>query len=74
MNKHTVSASRRLANVKYEIRGELAHRARELEARGQSIFRLNIGNPGVYGFEVPAALREAVARQVPRQVEWKGAR
>ena len=43
MNKHTVSASRRLANVKYEIRGELAHRARELEARGQSIFRLNIG-------------------------------
>jgi alanine-synthesizing transaminase len=65
MNKTTVSASRRLANVKYEIRGELAHRARELEARGQPIFRLNIGNPGVYGFEVPAALREAVARQVP---------
>ena len=65
MNKTAVSASRRLANVKYEIRGELAHRARELEARGQSIFRLNIGNPGVYGFEVPAALREAVARQVP---------
>jgi alanine-synthesizing transaminase len=66
MNKTTVSASRRLANVKYEIRGELAHRARELEARGQPIFRLNIGNPGVYGFEVPAALREAVARQVPK--------
>ena len=66
MNKTLVSASRRLANVKYEIRGELAHRARELEARGQPIFRLNIGNPGVYGFEVPAALREAVARQVPR--------
>ncbi|HEV2608021.1 MAG TPA: pyridoxal phosphate-dependent aminotransferase, partial [Xanthomonadaceae bacterium] len=40
----------RLREVRYEIRGELARRARELEARGLTLIKLNIGNPGAYGF------------------------
>src|SRR6185437_4975468 len=35
--------------------------ARELEAAGHDIIKLNIGNPGRYGFEAPAHLREAIA-------------
>jgi alanine-synthesizing transaminase len=53
-----------LNEVRYEIRGELAHRARELEARGIRIDRLNIGNPGIYGFRTPDHLREAVAERL----------
>lgn len=49
-----------LDEVRYEIRGELAHRARELEAQGKRIDRLNIGNPGIYGFRTPDHLRAAV--------------
>ena len=40
----------RLSEVRYEIRGELARRARELEAQGRKLIKLNIGNPGAFGF------------------------
>ena len=33
----------RLSEVRYEIRGELARRARELESRGRTLVKLNIG-------------------------------
>jgi alanine-synthesizing transaminase len=54
-----------LNEVRYEIRGDLAHRARELEARGHRIDRLNIGNPGIYGFRTPDHLRDAVSARLP---------
>ncbi len=53
--------SAHLAQVRYEIRGALTRRARELETAGHDIIKLNIGNPGRYGFEVPDHLREAIA-------------
>ena len=57
----SITPSAHLANVRYEIRGALTRRARELETAGLDIIKLNIGNPGRYGFEVPAHLREAIA-------------
>ena len=56
-----ITPSAHLADVRYEIRGALARRSRELEAAGLPIIKLNIGNPGRYGFEAPAHLREAIA-------------
>jgi alanine-synthesizing transaminase len=53
-----------LADVRYEIRGALTRRARDLEAAGLDIIKLNIGNPGRYGFEAPAHLREAIANHL----------
>lgn len=50
-----------LADVRYEIRGALTRRAREMDAAGHDIIKLNIGNPGRYGFAVPAHLHEAIA-------------
>jgi alanine-synthesizing transaminase len=61
-----VRASARLHDVHYEIRGELTRRALELEASGREILKLNIGNPGLFGFEVPAHVREALAHNVSR--------
>lgn len=60
----SLHSSPRIAGIRYEIRGELAHRARALEAEGRHIIRLNIGNPGLYGFRTPAHLREAVERHL----------
>jgi alanine-synthesizing transaminase len=57
----SITPSTHLADVRYEIRGALTRRARELEAAGLDIIKLNIGNPGRYGFEAPAHLREAIA-------------
>ncbi|MEO8459976.1 MAG: aminotransferase class I/II-fold pyridoxal phosphate-dependent enzyme, partial [Dokdonella sp.] len=63
---HHVVPSSRLTHVRYDIRGPLSHRARELEAAGRPIVRLNIGNPGVFGFAVPEHVREAVTAGLPR--------
>ena len=51
----------RLSEVRYEIRGELARRARELEARGRTLVKLNIGNPGAFGFRAPEHQQRAIA-------------
>lgn len=63
---HTRLATReRLSEVRYEIRGELARRALELEAQGRTLIKLNIGNPGAFGFRAPAHLQQAVAEHLP---------
>ena len=49
-----------LKDVRYEIRGQLAHRALELEKRGYEILSLNIGNPGLFGFRTPETMRLAM--------------
>ncbi len=51
----------RLADVRYDIRGPLHARALDLEQQGIPIVRLNIGNPGRFGFEAPGHIREAIA-------------
>ena len=54
----------RLHEVRYEIRGELARRARELEAQGRSLIKLNIGNPGAFGFRAPEHLQRAITGNI----------
>jgi alanine-synthesizing transaminase len=49
-----------LTDVRYEIRGELAHRAGELERMGYEIVQLNIGNPGLFGYRTPETMRLAM--------------
>jgi alanine-synthesizing transaminase len=61
MSQRQVPTSHRLADVRYEIRGELARRARELEGQGRRLIKLNIGNPGAFGFRAPAHLQAAIA-------------
>ncbi len=55
----------RLADVRYDIRGPLHARALDLEQQGIPIVRLNIGNPGRFGFEAPTHIREAIANHLP---------
>jgi len=49
-----------LRNVRYEIRGKLAHRAHGLERQGYEIISLNIGNPAAFGFRAPESMRLAM--------------
>ena len=59
MSKH-LETSEILRDVKYEIRGQLAHHADELEKRGYEVISLNIGNPGLFGFRTPETMRLAM--------------
>lgn len=61
-----ISGSSRLRSVRYDIRGPLNARALELEQQGHRIIKLNIGNPGLFGFEVPQNVREAIRNQLER--------
>lgn len=54
----------RLSEVRYEIRGELARRARDLESQGRQLIKLNIGNPGAFGFRAPEHLQRAIAEGI----------
>ncbi len=55
-----IQPSSRLKGVKYEIRGDLARRSLELEKAGWDIIKLNIGNPGIFGFRTPETMRLAM--------------
>lgn len=60
MNKPAVKTNHILEGVRYEIRGELAHRAMQLERQGYEIISLNIGNPGLFGYRTPETMRLAI--------------
>ncbi len=64
MPQHSLVTRERLSEVRYEIRGELARRARELEAQGRQLIKLNIGNPGAFGFRAPEHLQRAIADHI----------
>ena len=57
---HPLRTSARIGEVCYEIRGSLARRAAELEAQGREILKLNIGNPGLFGFSVAEHIRASI--------------
>jgi alanine-synthesizing transaminase len=57
-------ASDHLNDVRYEIRGSLARRAEELERAGYEITKLNIGNPGAFGFRMPETMRRAIVENL----------
>jgi len=50
--KHFLQSDK-LNNVNYEIRGPVLDYANWLEDEGQQILKLNIGNPGAFGFDAP---------------------
>ena len=48
-----VEQASRLKNVRYDIRGPVLRRAQELEAAGNRILKLNLGNPAPWGLATP---------------------
>ena len=62
--KQNFQTASRVHEVRYEIRGALARRARQLEQQGHDILALNIGNPGAFGLRTPETMRRAVVRNL----------
>ncbi len=60
MTAKSIATNNALQGVSYEIRGDLALRALELERQGFEIIQLNIGNVGLFGFRAPETLRLAM--------------
>jgi alanine-synthesizing transaminase len=69
-----VTQASRLADVRYDIRGPVLRRARELEAQGHEIIKLNIGNPAPFGLFTPDAVLEHVTAAVAASQGYSDAR
>jgi alanine-synthesizing transaminase len=60
----TIQKSRKLNNVRYDVRGPVLDAAKALEVRGEKIIKLNIGNPAPFGFRAPQTLVAAVSKNL----------
>jgi alanine-synthesizing transaminase len=56
--------SDKLQHVAYDVRGPLLEEAARMEADGQLILKLNIGNPAPFGFDAPDEILQAVTRNL----------
>lgn len=59
-----IRAAKRLDGVRYDIRGPVLRRARQLEAQGHEIIKLNLGNPGQFALDAPSSVLDKVAQSV----------
>ncbi len=48
-----IKKSNKFNGVRYDLRGEIARVASDLEMNGHKILKLNIGNPAIFGFSAP---------------------
>ncbi len=56
--------SMKLNNVCYDIRGPVMDEANRMQAAGEKVLKLNIGNPAPFGFRAPDALVEHMAKEL----------
>lgn len=65
-----IKKSYKMQKVRYDIRGVLAQKAREIESHGNKVIKLNIGNPGAFNFEGPSQIIEKIQEGLPQSVGY----
>ena len=61
-----VYKSTKLDNVCYDIRGPVLDEAKGMEAAGQEILKLNIGNPAPFGFQAPEEIVRHISENLTK--------
>ena len=74
MSPRPLYQSKKLKNVVYDIRGPVLDRANELEAQGAEILKLNIGNPGKFGFLTPKNVTDYMKDKLDAAVGYSDSR
>ena len=69
-----VAQAGRLSNVRYDIRGPVLRRARQLEAAGHEIIKLNLGNPAPFGLDAPDDVLSDVVKHIGDSQGYSDAR
>lgn len=65
-----IPVANRLDLVHSDIRGPLYQEALRMEAAGTQVLKLNTGNPGRFGFDMPLSVRGALLSQVDEAVPY----
>ena len=66
--------SRKLHNVRYDVRGPILVEAQRLEAEGHRILKLNVGNTAPFGFEAPEAILADMHHHLPHAQGYSDSR
>ena len=66
----SISKSPNIRMVHSDIRGPIYEESLRLKARGIDVLRLNTGNPGNFGFELPNSLRDALLKELDTAVPY----
>ncbi len=69
-----IRQSRKLHDVRYDVRGPILVEAHRLEAEGHRILKLNIGNPAPFGFEAPEAILADMHHHLPEAQGYSDSR
>jgi alanine-synthesizing transaminase len=69
-----VPQASRLSNVRYDIRGPVLRRARQLEAEGIQVLKLNIGNTAPFGLSAPDNVVHDVVHNIAEAQGYSDAR
>lgn len=60
-----IRQSRKLQNVRYDVRGPILVEAQRLEAEGHKILKLNVGNTAPFGFKAPESIVADMVHNLP---------
>ena len=67
---NTILRSDKLKNVHSDIRGPIYFEALKMQREGIDVLRLNTGNPGVFNFQMPDSVRQALISHVDDAVAY----
>jgi len=62
--------SENLENVYSDIRGDIYMHALELEKQGNSVLKLNTGNPAAFGFKMPESIKQRINLDVEKSLGY----
>lgn len=65
-----IACAERMELVHSDIRGPLYQEALRMEAAGTRVLKLNTGNPGRFGFDLPESVRRALEQQIDEAVPY----
>ena len=69
-----ITQSKKLRNVRYDVRGPILVEAQRLEALGNKILKLNIGNTAPFGFEAPPTILADMIQHLPEAQGYSDSR
>ena len=70
----TYNQASRLRGVRYDVRGKNMVEAQRMEAAGQRILKLNIGNLAPFGFETPDSVVRSMVAHLPESEGYSDSR
>jgi len=69
-----IRQSKKLQNVRYDVRGPILQEAQRLEAEGHRILKLNIGNTAPFGFLAPEQIVADMVHHLPKSAGYSDSR